>query len=52
MKPRFRREHGVWSCVSVRRLWSTTFQQWTCGLRIGYGYTPAQAWEEWQAEAA
>lgn len=38
MKPRIYRKHGIWTCRTVC----------ASGMRIGYGYTPMQAYREWQ----
>lgn len=48
MKPRISVRGGlgkvrIWACVSVDN--SVPFMT---GLRIGYGYTPAQAYAEWE----
>lgn len=42
MKPHLRKKFGIWSCASVE----------AGVLRLGYGYTPRMAYEEWQCSTA
>lgn len=44
MKPRLRCKHGVWSCASyvVEGVRRGRF------AKIGYGYTPKEAYEDWE----
>jgi hypothetical protein len=40
MKPRIYRRDGIWICRSIDA------EGWMC---LGYGYTPKQAFKEWEA---
>jgi hypothetical protein len=46
MKPRLRVKWGVWSCAS----WTIAPDVPVMLFRIGYGYTPEEAYIDWRAQ--
>lgn len=44
MKPHFRYKARVWSCVSILEAGLSL------GIRMGYGYTVGEAWEDWKQQ--
>ena len=48
MKPRLRKIHGVWSCCGPVRI--EVGSSFTLDWFMGHGYTPQQAYTDWQEQ--